>query len=27
VVPGVRVDNSSTNTTIIGLFSATGDAP
>ena len=23
-VPGIRIDNSSTNTTIIGLFSATG---
>ena len=26
-VPGIRIDNSSTNTTIIGLFSATGGAP
>ncbi|CAK0741992.1 Pectate_lyase_3 domain-containing protein [Azospirillaceae bacterium] len=26
-VPGIRIDNGSTNTTIIGLFSATGGAP
>ena len=26
-VPGIRIDNSSTNTTVIGLFSATGGAP
>ena len=26
-VPGIRIDTGSTNTTIIGLFSATGGAP